>query len=354
MKKIGDEMSSTKTTTHDSGIILGIETSCDETAAALVADGRSVCSNIVSSQVKFHEKFGGVVPEIASRKHLEHINMVVAEALSQGGVALDKLSGVAVTRGPGLVGALVVGLATAKAIAFVTGLPLIGVNHIEGHIYANFLEHPDCKPPLVGLVISGGHTMIVHMVDYGCYEIMGETLDDAAGEAFDKIAGFLGLGYPGGPIIDKLARRGNQEAVSFPRAMMGRKDFDFSFSGLKTAVLYHCSQLREAGAEIPVEDIAASFEAALVEVVVSKLLRAAQEKGVPRIFISGGVAANQSLRRQAAHGAKKHGLELFCPSPPMCTDNAAMVAAAGYYSWRRGETMGLEAAADASMGLSPM
>ncbi|HAW60604.1 MAG TPA: tRNA (adenosine(37)-N6)-threonylcarbamoyltransferase complex transferase subunit TsaD [Actinobacteria bacterium] len=336
--------------TGKSLLILGIETSCDETSAAVVADGKRILSNIVSSQVDWHRKFGGVVPEIASRKHLELINLVVSEALTQAGVALGDLTAIAVTRGPGLVGALLIGMAEAKALSYVTGLPLIGVNHLEGHIFANFLEHPDLKPPFVSLVVSGGHTSLVHVGDYGNYDVLGETLDDAAGEAFDKIAKFLGLGYPGGPIIDELARKGKPEAIDFPRAMLKTKGYDFSLSGLKTAVLNYVARAKDEGRGVNLPDLVASFQAAIVDVQVHKTLRAAEEKGVDKIVLAGGVAANTALREKL-RGAMGKKMALFYPSIVLCTDNAAMIACAGHFRYLKGERLSLEANPDPNLSL---
>lgn len=323
--------------------ILAIETSCDETAAAVVRGGTRVLSNVVASQVDLHARFGGVVPEIASRNHVEVINAVIDEALEQAGVGFDDLSALAVTIGPGLVGALHIGVAAAKALAFATGLPLVGVNHLEGHIFANLLDHPDMTPPAVCLVVSGGHTSLVYMSDFGEYEVMGSTLDDAAGEAFDKIAKFLGLGYPGGPVIDRLAAEGNAEAVKFPRAMLHTKDFDFSLSGLKTAVINHVRKERERGDETSVADLAASFQAAVVDVQVYKTVKAAELKRVDTVLLAGGVAANTSLREKLRSELINRNIRLLYPSPTMCTDNAAMIASAGHFRLWRGEFLSLDA-----------
>lgn len=339
-------------------LVLGMETSCDETAAAVVSDGRKILSNVVASQTEFHEKYGGVVPEIASRKHLELINPVIREALEQArrgeqtGVGYKDLAGIAVTIGPGLVGALLIGMAAAKALSYVFNLPLIGVNHLEAHIYANFLEHPSLKPPLVALVVSGGHTSLAFMREDYSFEVLGETLDDAAGEAFDKIARFLGLGYPGGPVIDELSRKGNAEAIPFPRAMIERKTYDFSLSGLKTAVLNYVSRLERERKKVLVEDVVASFQAAIVDVQVEKVLRAAREKKVNRIVLAGGVAANTLLREKLAKEAEKVRAKVYYPSPYLCTDNAVMIAVLGYYYLKKGRTIGLDANADANLKLS--
>lgn len=337
-----------------SDYILGIETSCDETAAAVVADGRKILSNIISSQVDLHSKYGGVVPEIAARKHLELINPVVSEALSAAGIDWCDLSAIAVSIGPGLVGALLVGLAAAKSFAYARSLDLVGVNHLEGHIYANFLEFPDLKPPFITLIISGGHTILAFVKGAGEYEVLGQTLDDAAGEAFDKIAGFLGLGYPGGPIIDKLSKEGNPNAIKFPRAMILTKDYNFSLSGLKTAVLNYVSRLKSQGEEIKVEDICASFQEALIEVQVYKTIKAAIEKRSNKIVLAGGVASNSSLREKLKLKASGHNIELFYPSFLLCTDNAAMIASVGYYRWKRNEMLPLSADIDSNCSLGKM
>lgn len=310
-------------------IVLGIETSCDETSAAVVRGQREVLSLVISSQTDLHERYGGVVPEIASRAHLEALLPAVEEALSQAVTGYADLDAVAVTRGPGLIGALLVGLTAAKALSLALGIPLLAVNHLEAHIYANFIDFPELEPPLVAFVVSGGHTLLVHMPEHRRYRLLGETLDDAAGEAYDKIARFLGLGYPGGPVIDRLSRLGDPEAVSFPRAIMRDGTFNFSLSGLKTAVINHVKKLRERGEPFRVEDIAASFQAAVVEVQVFKIARAAQETGVDKVVLAGGVAANRYLREELRKRLKELEVELYYPKPGLCADNAAMIAALG-------------------------
>lgn len=331
--------------------VLGIETSCDETSAAVVDDGVKVLSNVVSSQVEFHRPYGGVVPEIASRHHLLLINPVIDEALERAGAGFEDIDAVAVTIGPGLIGALLVGLAAAKAIAYTLRIPLIGVNHLAAHIHGNFLEAPDLKPPLVALLVSGGHTLLAYMAPGGEVKVLGQTLDDAAGEAFDKIARFLGLGYPGGPAIDKLAAQGDASKVVLPRAMIDRPDYDFSLSGLKTAVLNYVSKLREEGKEVPVSDMAAGFQAAIIDVQVAKTIRAAREYGVENIALAGGVAANKGLRTALNKAAMENELVLYTPSMELCTDNAAMIAALGYELLKKGETIDMSANASANLPL---
>jgi len=331
--------------------VLGIETSCDETAVAVVEDGLKVLSNVLASQHEIHGRFGGVVPELASRAHLERLNPLIEAALREAGTGWNEIEAVAVTRGPGLVGALLVGLATAKAMALALDVPLVAVNHLEGHVYANFLEHGPPDPPYVVLLVSGGHTMLVHMPEEHRYEVMGQTLDDAAGEAFDKVARFLGLGYPGGPVLDRLARKGNPEAVRFPRAMAGSGDFDFSLSGLKTAVIRHVRAERQAGRETPVDDLAASFQEAVVDVQVEKTMAAAEATGVRTVLLGGGVVANTRLRERMAREAEGRGLRLLAPSPELCTDNGAMIASAGHFRLARGERSSYDVSAEPGLPL---
>ncbi|MGQ9824935.1 MAG: tRNA (adenosine(37)-N6)-threonylcarbamoyltransferase complex transferase subunit TsaD [Desulfotomaculales bacterium] len=317
--------------------ILAIETSCDETSAAVVEDGVNVRSNVISSQVDIHRRFGGVVPEVASRRHLELINGVVAEALEQAGLTFFGLDAVAVTYGPGLAGALLVGLAAAKALSFALGIPLVAVNHLEGHIYANFLAEPDLPFPLVCLVVSGGHTDLVFLERHGSYRLLGRTRDDAAGEAFDKIARVLGLDYPGGPAIDRLAAAGNAAAVRFPRTYLEEGTFDFSFSGLKTAVVNYLRREEERKNPLPKADVAASFQEAVVEVLAEKTFRAARASCARAVLVAGGVAANSRLRALFREKSRQEHLPVFYPPPVLCTDNAAMIACAAYYKFLRGD-----------------
>lgn len=332
-------------------LTLGIETSCDETSAAVVADGATVLANVISTQIPIHRRYGGVVPEIASRQHVESIISVVETALQEANSDWSDLSHIAVTAGPGLVGALLVGLSYAKALAYSLFLPLVGVNHLEGHIYANFLAHP-VRLPLLCLVVSGGHTDLIYMPEHGRYESLGRTLDDAAGEAFDKIARALGLPYPGGPEIDRLARTGDETAFSFPRAWLEPDAFDFSFSGLKSAVLNELNRMQQKGDAVPVADVAASFQAAVVDVLVTKAVAAAVTKRVPVLYVAGGVAANSSLRQKLQKAAQARGIEVRFPPLQLCTDNAAMIAAAGYRYWRAGKFAGLDLNATANLPLS--
>lgn len=317
-------------------ITLGIESSCDETSAAVIVDGREVRSNIIASQIKVHQVFGGVVPEIASRHHLDNVNTVVDSALEEAGISLKDVDLIGVTHGPGLVGALLIGLATAKAMAFAARKPLVGVHHIQGHISANYLEHPELKPPFMALVVSGGHTNIVDVKDYNHYEVLGRTRDDAAGEAFDKVARVLGLGYPGGPLIDEAAKSGNPHAVEFKRVFLEKDSLDFSFSGIKTGVLNYLNTQRLKGEEINVNDTAASFQLAVMEVIVAKAVMAAERMKKDKIVLAGGVAANSLLRNMLKEACGKKGLELYYPSPVLCTDNAAMIGCAAYYKYQAG------------------
>lgn len=316
--------------------ILAIESSCDETAAAVVRNGREVLSNVIYSQIDLHTVYGGVVPEIASRKHIEKINQVVDKALTDAGLTFDDIDGIAVTYGPGLVGALLVGVSFAKSLSFATGIPLIGVHHIEGHICANYIENKDLKPPFMALVVSGGHTHLVKVKDYGEYEILGRTRDDAAGEAFDKVARAIGLGYPGGPKVDKVSKEGNQEAIVFPKAKVNDSIYDFSFSGLKSAVLNYLNQAEMKGEEISVPDVAASFQKAVVDVLVDHTISAAKEYGFKEVALAGGVASNSGLRAAMEEACTKNGITLYRPSPIFCTDNAAMIGVAGYYEFIKG------------------
>ena len=323
-------------------LILAIESSCDETAAAVVRNGREVLSNVISSQIDLHTLYGGVVPEIASRKHIERINQVIEEALSTAGVSLAQTDAVAVTYGPGLVGALLVGVAEAKAIAYAAGKPLVGVHHIEGHIAANFIEHPELEPPFLSLVVSGGHTHLVRVEDYGVFTILGRTRDNAAGEAFDKVARAIGLGYPGGPKIDRVAREGDPEAIAFPRTHIEDAPYDFSFSGLKSAVLNYINGCQMKGQEYRQADIAASFQKAVTDVLVGNAMRAVEEYHADRFAIAGGVAANSALRQAMKEACEERGVKLYYPSPVYCTDNAAMIGVAGYYEYRKGVRHGLD------------
>ena len=323
-------------------LILAIESSCDETAAAVVRNGREVRSNIIYSQIALHTVYGGVVPEIASRKHIEKINQVIEAALTEAEVTLEEIDAVGVTYGPGLVGALLVGVAEAKAIAYAANKPLIGVHHIEGHISANFIENPELEPPFVCLVVSGGHSHLVIVKDYGEYEIIGRTRDDAAGEAFDKVARAIGLGYPGGPKIDKVAKLGNPDAVYFPRAKVGGNEYDFSFSGLKSAVLNYLNGCRMKGQEICQEDVAASFQKAVIEVLVEHAMHAVSEYGFHKFAIAGGVASNSGLRAAFEMECAGRGIEFYHPSPIYCTDNAAMIGTAAYYEYKKGIRSGMD------------
>jgi N6-L-threonylcarbamoyladenine synthase len=331
--------------------VLGIETSCDETAVAVVEDGR-VLSNLIASQVDLHGRFGGVVPELASRAHVEALNPLVQDSLERAGCRFADLEGVAVTVGPGLVGALLVGIAAGKTIALATGAPFVGVNHLEGHVYANFLEHGPPEPPYVCLIVSGGHTMLVHMPEEHRYRVLGQTVDDAAGEAFDKIARFMGLGFPGGPALDALAREGDPGAIRFPRAMADSGNYDFSLSGLKTAVLRHVKAEAAVSREVVLADLAASFQEAIVDVQVGKTMSAAKETGAGTVLLGGGVVANSRLRERMEAAGTEAGVRVLFPSPVLCTDNGAMIAAAGASRLARGERTSLGVGADSALELA--
>jgi N6-L-threonylcarbamoyladenine synthase len=335
--------------------ILAIESSCDETAASVVKNGRTILSNVISSQIDLHTLYGGVVPEIASRKHIEKINQVIRMALEDAGMTLEEMNAIGVTYGPGLVGALLVGVAEAKAIALAKNLPLIGVHHIEGHVSANYIEHPDLEPPFLCEIISGGHTHLVIVTDYGEFKILGRTRDDAAGEAFDKVARAIGLGYPGGPKIDKISKVGNPDAIAFPRSHVvdtGKKNvsfargshemspYDFSFSGLKSAVLNYLNHCRMTGEKWNQADVAASFQKAVTDVLVDNAMRAAKDYHMTKMAIAGGVASNSALRAAMKQACEKNGIEFYHPSPIFCTDNAAMIGVAAYYEYQRGTRSG--------------
>ena len=322
--------------------ILAIESSCDETAASVVKNGREVLSNIISSQIELHKLYGGVVPEIASRKHIEKINQVIEEALEEAGMTLDEMDAIGVTYGPGLVGALLVGVAEAKAISYAKKLPLVGVHHIEGHISANYIENLELEPPFICLVVSGGHTHLVVVNDYGKYEIIGRTRDDAAGEAFDKVARAIGLGYPGGPKIDKLSKEGNPDAIKFPKAHVADAPYDFSFSGLKSAVLNYLNGCKMKNETIVEADVAASFQKAVTEVLVEHAMMAVKEYGYDKFAIAGGVASNSTLRSAMEEACRKNGVQFYHPSPIFCTDNAAMIGVAAYYEFIQGTRHGLD------------
>ena len=321
-------------------LILAIESSCDETAAAVVKNGREVLSNVISSQIALHTLYGGVVPEIASRKHIEKINQVIQEALDEAHVTLDDIDAIGVTYGPGLVGALLVGVAAAKAISYAKKIPLVGVHHIEGHISANYIENKDLEPPFLCLVVSGGHTHLVKVADYGRYEILGRTRDDAAGEAFDKVARAIGLGYPGGPKIEKAAREGDPMAIPFPKAKVNDNPYDFSFSGVKSAVLNYINGCKMKNIEIVPEDIAASFQKAVTDVLIAHAMHAAEEFKIDKLAIAGGVASNSVLREGMRAACEKRGISFYHPSPIFCTDNAAMIGAAAYYEYLAGTRHG--------------
>ena len=336
---------------QDDIYILGIETSCDETAAAVVKNGSEVLSNIIYSQIDLHTLYGGVVPEIASRKHIEKINQVIGQALTEAGKKLEDIDAIAVTYGPGLVGALLVGVSAAKAISYAANIPLVGVHHIEGHISANFIENKDLKPPFLCLVVSGGHSHLVHVKDYGIYDILGRTRDDAAGEAYDKVARAIGLGYPGGPKIDKISKEGNPVAIHFPRAKVENSSFDFSFSGLKSSVLNYLNGMQMKNEPINIPDVAASFQAAVVDVLVDHSMAAATEYHIDKFAIAGGVASNSAIREALRAACEKKGIHFYHPSPVFCTDNAAMIAVAGYHEYRKGVRSGLDLNAVANLKL---
>ncbi len=322
--------------------ILAIETSCDETSCAVLKDGREVLSNVISSQIDIHKKFGGVVPEIASRKHIESINNILQEALDKAEVTFKDINLIAVTQGPGLVGALLVGLSTAKAIAYGLDIPIVGVNHIEGHVCANFIAHKDLEPPFTCLIVSGGHTYLIQANGYTDYEMVGRTRDDAAGEAFDKVARAIGLPYPGGPQIDNLAKLGDKDKIHLPRVIIDENTYDFSFSGLKTAVLNHLNQSNQRGEVLNKEDVAASFQQAVLDVLVDKSFRLAKERNSDKIVIAGGVAANEGLRSMMEERGKKEGIKIYYPSRVLCTDNAAMIGSAGYFNYISGKQSPLD------------
>lgn len=332
-------------------LILGIESSCDETAAAVVKNGRTVLSNVINTQIDLHKKYGGVVPEIASRKHIESINPVIDEALFNAGVTINDIDAIAVTYGPGLVGALLVGVSTAKAYAYAAKKPIVPVHHIKGHIMADFIAHPELEPPFVCLVASGGHSHIVEVKDYMHLKVLGRTRDDAAGEAFDKIARVIGLGYPGGPLIDKLAKEGNSEAIRFPRVKMDGNSLDFSFSGVKTAVINYLHKAKQNNEEVNKADVAASFQAAVTDALCEHTIEAAKMCKSDIIALAGGVASNSELREKMTVYGGKHGIKVVYPPPVLCTDNAAMIACAGYYNYINGERADLSLNAEASLSL---
>lgn len=331
-------------------LTLGIETSCDETSVAILKGEREILSNVIASSSRLHEKYGGIVPEIASRAHVQALNPALAEAVERADTTLWDVSVIAVTAGPGLVGSLVVGVAAAKALSAVLEIPLIGVNHLEAHIYSNLLAHEKASLPSMNLIVSGGHTMLVHAHDHGIYEVVGRTLDDAAGEAFDKVARFLDLGFPGGPAIDKLAAKGDPAAIDFPRALLG-EGYDFSFSGLKTAVMHYVRNEEAKDHKVKIEDVCASFQKAIVDVQVAKTVAAAVEFGVSNVFLSGGVAANSQLRSDLERGCEQAEISLYYPPVELCTDNAAMVACCGFHRYRRGIRTTLDIAPDPNLPL---
>ena len=335
----------------DSIKILAVETSCDETAAAVSENGLNILSSVVASQVDWHQKYGGVVPEIASRKHMEFINPVIDEALKEAEVILEEIDAVAATYGPGLVGSLLVGLSYAKAMALALNKPFIGVNHIAGHIYANFISKKDIETPVICLTVSGGHTDLLYFKEYGEYEILGRTQDDAAGEAFDKIARYLGLGYPGGPLIEKKAKDGQEDAIDFPRPFLNKDNYDFSFSGLKTAVINYIHNQKQKGNELNINDIAASFQKAVIDILTAKTLKAALNKKVNSVILSGGVAANERFRAVLKERLAKEGIPLYYPDLKLCTDNAAMISTVAYYQYKKGDFAELDLNADPNLQL---
>lgn len=332
-------------------LTLAIESSCDETSVALVLEGREILSNIISSQIDVHKLYGGVVPEIASRHHLSNINNVVGEALEKAECTLQEVDFISVTYGPGLVGAVLIGLATAKAYALSLKKPIVGVNHIQGHICANYIEHKELKPPFIALVISGGHTSIVNAKGYNSYEVLGTTRDDAVGEAFDKVARVLGLGYPGGPIIDEISKKGDENAINFKRVFLEKDSLDFSFSGIKTGVLNYINNERQGGREINIANVAASFQKAVSDVIVQKAISAVTKLKKDKLVIAGGVAANSRLREMLKEECEKKGIELYYPSNILCTDNGAMIGCAGYYKFKEGIVDGLDMDAHANLKL---
>ena len=331
-------------------IVMGIETSCDETSVALLRNGREVLANVISSQIDIHKKYGGVVPEVASRKHLENMNHIIKAALLEANLKFQDIDLIAVTKGPGLVGALLVGVSAAKALAYGLDIPLIGVNHMEGHICANYISHKDLKPPFISLVVSGGHSYLIHVKEYTEYELIGTTRDDAAGESFDKVARSLGLGYPGGPLIDALAKKGNPKAFDFPRVMLEENSYDFSFSGLKTAVLNTLNGLRQKNLNICVEDVVASFQEAVLDVLVEKSFRLLKEREQKILVISGGVSANDGLRKRMEERGAKEDVRIYYPEKILSTDNAAMIASAGYFRYKKGECSELSMQVTSNLG----
>lgn len=332
-------------------LVLGLETSCDETSAAVIADGRKILSNVISSQIPIHQKYGGVVPELASRRHVENVIPVIDQALAEAGVRLTEIDAIGVTYGPGLVGALLVGVAAAKALAFAAGIPLIGVHHLEGHMFAPLLTHPELEPPFVALIVSGGHTSLVHVRDYASFQLLGQTRDDAAGEAFDKVARLLGLPYPGGPHVEEMAATGNPEAIRFPRSFSGDGTFEFSFSGLKSAVVNTLHTAAQRGQLLNSADVAASFQAAVVDILAEKALQAVQRCESTALVLSGGVAANHSLRNELDRRCQMAGVRLYSPDTILCTDNAAMIGCRAFYQMKSGDIADLSLNAIPSLPL---